>query len=195
MAAQDKDAAAQEPVGFLARWGKRKAEARAPVAAAPLTLPLTPPQAKEAAAAEVAAEPAPSYADVELLTQASDYTRFMSQDVDAGVQRAAMKKLFFSDPHFNLMDGLDTYIDDYSQPDPLPLSMLRQLHQSQALGLFELEEEAPVAAAQDLTPPKLVAPETPSPIHDDDHADLRLQQDDAAGRPGPEDGSESGARA
>ena len=31
-----------------------------------------------------------------------------------------MKKLF-SDPHFNVMDGLDTYIDDYGKPDPLPL--------------------------------------------------------------------------
>ena len=31
-----------------------------------------------------------------------------------------MKKLF-SDPHFNVMDGLDTYIDDYGKPDPIPL--------------------------------------------------------------------------
>ena len=30
-----------------------------------------------------------------------------------------MKKLF-SDPHFNVMDGLDTYIDDYGKPDPIP---------------------------------------------------------------------------
>ena len=32
---------------------------------------------------------------------------------------AAMKKLF-TDPHFNVMDGLDIYIDDYRKPDPLP---------------------------------------------------------------------------
>ena len=40
-----------------------------------------------------------------------------------------MKKLF-SDPHFNVMDGLDTYIDDYGKPDPIPLSMLRRMNQS-----------------------------------------------------------------
>jgi hypothetical protein len=35
------------------------------------------------------------------------------------VKNAAFKKLF-ADPHFNVMDGLDIYIDDYSKPDPLP---------------------------------------------------------------------------
>jgi hypothetical protein len=189
MAAGDKPAAADEPVGFLARWGRRKAEARAQVTAPPAQTPEPPVAALGAVAPEPEPEDIPSYADVELLTPGSDYARFMSQGVDSGVQRAAMKKLFFGDPHFNVMDGLDTYIDDYSQPDPIPLSMLRQLHQSQTLGLFEHEEEAPLAAEQNLTPPISVAPETPSPCHDDDHADLRLQQDDATGRPGPESGA------
>ncbi len=56
--------------------------------------------------------------------------------VDGAVRNAALKKLF-SDPHFNVMDGLDTYIDDYGKPDPLPLTMLRRMRQSAALGLFE----------------------------------------------------------
>ena len=29
------------------------------------------------------------------------------------------------------MDGLDTYIDDYGKPDPIPMPMLRQMNQSQ----------------------------------------------------------------
>jgi hypothetical protein len=33
------------------------------------------------------------------------------------VRNAALKKLF-TDPHFNVMDGLDVYIDDYGKPDP-----------------------------------------------------------------------------
>ena len=215
MGAEDKVAAEGEPVGFLARWGRRKAEARADAsAAAPAKQTATPtapaPASAEAQphgeaatlaapAADLTTVAAPGYADVDLLTQSSDYTRFMGRDVDAGVQRAAMKKLFFSDPHFNVMDGLDTYIDDYSQPDPIPLSMLRQLHQSKALGLFELEfeleeEQEKIAAQQDLTPLAMTpltisATATPSTLHDDDHADLRLQQDDAAGRPGPESGA------
>ena len=32
------------------------------------------------------------------------------------------------------MDGLDTYIDDYGKPDPIPLSMLRQMNQAAVLG-------------------------------------------------------------
>ena len=52
-----------------------------------------------------------------------------------------MKKLF-ADPHFNVMDGLDIYIDDYSKPDPIPEAMLRKLASAKFLGLFDEEEEA-----------------------------------------------------
>jgi hypothetical protein len=40
-----------------------------------------------------------------------------------------------------VMDGLDTYIDDYGKPDPLPEGMLRKLLQSHVLGLFDHEKE------------------------------------------------------
>jgi hypothetical protein len=39
------------------------------------------------------------------------------------------------------MDGLDTYIDDYSKPDPLPASMARQLASAKFLKLFDDEVE------------------------------------------------------
>ncbi|MGS0757921.1 DUF3306 domain-containing protein, partial [Roseateles sp. GG27B] len=61
---------------------------------------------------------------------------------------AAMKKLF-SDPHFNVMDGLDIYIDDYTQADPIPLAMLREMNQSKALKLFEEVDEKASAGASD----------------------------------------------
>lgn len=160
--------------GRLARWSRlktaaSKAEAQTTVPA-PVILPAEP----------VETPPPPGYAEVDLLTPASDYARFMGGDVDGGVQRAALKKLFFSDPHFNLMDGLDTYIDDYNKPDPLPLAMLRQLHQSQVLGLFEHEEKT-----VDQAPEPASLPDD----DDDDHPDLRLQQDDDAGRPGVDQGA------
>jgi hypothetical protein len=73
------------------------------------------------------AEPAPlpTLDDVAKLSRDSDFSPYVARNVDAGVRNAAMKKLF-SDPHFNVMDGLDTYIDDYGKPDPIPLSMLRR---------------------------------------------------------------------
>jgi hypothetical protein len=82
--------------------------------------------------------------DVAQLTRASDYSRFVGTGVDRSVSNAAMKKLF-SDPHFNVMDGLDVYIDDYGKPDPIPESMLRRMTQSKRLGLFD--DETPEADA------------------------------------------------
>ena len=58
-----------------------------------------------------------------------------------------MKKLF-ADPHFNVMDGLDIYIDDYSKPDPIPTPMLRQLASAKFLDLFDEEEKEEAEAAQ-----------------------------------------------
>ena len=106
-------------------------------------------------------------------------------DVDEGVKRAAMKKLF-ADPHFNVMDGLDTYIDDYGKPDPIPASMLRQMVQSHALGLFD-DEKDPAQAVPDGAPAPSLPP-SPStealaaPAPTDEDPALRLQPDDAAGR-------------
>ena len=101
-----------------------------------------------AAASEPAAEPAKplSLDDVKELTKDSDFKPFMTRGVDAGVRNAAMKKLF-TDPHFNVMDRLDIYIDDYSQPDPLPLSMLRQMASAKFLKLVDDDEDAEAAKA------------------------------------------------
>ncbi len=75
------------------------------------------------------------------LTKESDYSRFVGRDVDPGVKNAAMKKLFASDPHFNVMDGLDVYIDDYNRFEPVPRNLLRQLVNARAMGF--LDDELP----------------------------------------------------
>jgi hypothetical protein len=70
--------------------------------------------------------------DVNALTPASDFAPFMARGVDAGVRNLAMKKLF-TDPHFNVMDGLDIYIDDYGKPDPIPESWYAEMRQMKVL--------------------------------------------------------------
>ena len=194
--------------------------------------------AKDSTAKQLSApatKPLPTMDDVAQLTHASDYSRFVTPGVDADVRNAAMKKLF-SDPHFNVMDGLDIYIDDYGKPDPLPASMLRQMVGADFLNLFpedrarrlaeaadaaksaeaaeaaksadvasahstqdaaldpngadqrlEAADNRPTAGATDgpANDPTSSAP-TGSAPHED--TDLRLQPDDAAGRPGPEQG-------
>ena len=138
------------PDGFsLRRWSQRKREvaSKEPPAA---TQPPEPPAAASATAAVVAPEPALlELPPIESLTPQSDFKGFMQPKVDDGLRRQALKKLF-TDPHFNVMDGLDVYIDDYTKPDPIPASVLERLAQSgfvRGLGAPPADEPAPPSAA------------------------------------------------
>jgi len=202
--------------GFLSRWARRKAEARGgaptteaepapsvpadrgepPLPTAPAVPVSTAPPLESTASPAVTPEPPlPTLDDVARLTKDSDFSPYVARNVDASVRNAAMKKLF-SDPHFNVMDGLDTYIDDYGKPNPIPLSMLRRMNQAAVLGLFADESDAdakaplPALASPDGVDPAAVAqsklpvsPSAPEPSTDDD-PDLQLQRDDADRRPG-----------
>jgi Protein of unknown function (DUF3306) len=156
---------------FLSRWSRRKIEARtAAPEAAPATpavplpvgpVPVSPqPMAREAKA-EVALPP------VESLTFDSDFTAFMRPGVDEALKRTALKTLL-QDPRFNVMDGLDVYIDDYSKADPLPPGWVEKLnafaqlgdHQAariEALAKEKLAQEQSVVAAPPQDPPALTA--------------------------------------
>ncbi len=172
--------------GFLSRWSRRKALVRGgeTVAATPLpAAALDPAPAATPAAVVLPAEapppdpvaeapPPPTLGDVAALTRESDYGPFVARSVAPDVRNAALKKLF-TDPHFNVMDGLDTYIGDYNTPDPLPPGMLRKMVQSQLLGLFADEEPA-------------AAPACESPA--DENPAVQLQPDDDARRPAAEPG-------
>jgi len=95
-----------------------------------------------APAREAEPAPPPTMADVALLTPESDFSAFVRQDVDADVRRTALKKLF-ADPHFNTMDRLDVYIDDYNKPSPMSDAMLASLrHAKSVFRHLEKDEEA-----------------------------------------------------
>ncbi len=143
---------------FLSRWSRRKAQVRqggelpvvqplppvgpGPADGAPGTAP--PAEPVPPAAATLPAAPKPTLDDVQALTRESDFSRFVARDVDPEVKNLAMKKLF-ADPHYNVMDGLDTYIDDYNTPVPIPAAMFKQLVQARMLGLLDDELEDQVA--------------------------------------------------
>ena len=91
--------------------------------------------------------PLPTLADAQALTPQSDFKPFMARGVASDVKNAAMKKLF-TDPHYNVMDRLDTYIDDYSLPDPIPEAMLRQMVSAKFLNLFDADEDKQDAVTQ-----------------------------------------------
>lgn len=121
---------------FFARWSRVKAEARQEPAV-PDTLAEAP--SAEAAPADAAAPP-PTIEQVQGLTPDSDFTPFIARGVDETVRRAALKKLF-ADPHFNLMDGLDTYIDDYNKFEPLTPLMVAALNHAKDLIAREFAAE------------------------------------------------------
>ena len=217
--------------GFLGRWSQRKQDIRAgkplaepemttkPVVLADKSSDPTSVQTSETTAViEKPEAPLPTMADVHELTAESDFSPFVAKNVSPEVRNSAMKKLF-TDPHYNVMDRLDIYIDDYSKPDPIPESMLRQMVSAKFLNLFKAEEEAEAAAekaaldakaektsesgglieapvgddahtvsiqsvAQSSTtnlPTQTIAISTPISGPNDDHSDLRLQQNHAAG--------------
>ncbi len=182
--------AEREDDGFLARWSRRKVQVRqgtpvpevpAPALAPPVAVVPAPVAAEAVPPAAEPVPPAPTLEEARALTPASDFRRFVTPNVTPEVRNAALKRLF-SDPHFNVMDGLDTYIDDYGQPDPIPDAMLRLMTQSKALDLFP---EPPPPAAP--VPPE--APALTEAAATDEDPDLRLQPHDAAGPDGAEPGA------
>jgi hypothetical protein len=66
---------------------------------------------------------------IESLTSDSDFSPFLRPGIDEGVKRSALRKLF-RDPRFNVMDGLDVYIDDYTKPSPIEPELVRELMQA-----------------------------------------------------------------
>lgn len=170
---------------FFARWNKRKAQAvPLPAASAPAADP-----AIDAVAGPVAGDPPaatsrplPTLADVEGLTAESDYAAFFAKGVDETVRRSAMKKLFAL-PQFNIMDGLDIYVGDYSQPDPLPPGMLESLlHARDALNPAQFFSR-PVSQLLDLEPEPAAEPAAepaPDPLAATPAADVEAAADAAA---------------
>jgi hypothetical protein len=124
----------------LARWSQRKLEAAAqaaPAAAPPASTP-----------APTTAAPTPAeLPPVESLTFDSDFAAFLRPEVDDQVKRAALKQLF-RDPRFNIMDGLDTYIDDYTQADPIAQDVLADLLQRGLFGAPPAREQPEDGTAQ-----------------------------------------------
>ena len=119
----------------LKRWSRRKLDAsRAQSAssrelsaapAAPAPQPAQPGQPGQPAET-VAPNATPALPPIEALTIDSEFAAFFKPEVPEATKRAALKQLF-RDPRFNVMDGLDVYIDDYTQPDPIPDEMMKQL--------------------------------------------------------------------
>jgi hypothetical protein len=126
--------------GRLARWSQRKLAARkasrgsaaptardetpAPAEAETAPPPVeksvpaaAPPAVQESAAkadAPASGESKPVLPSLDELYANSDYTAFLAKDVPEALTRAALRKLWLSDPVFANLDGLTDYDQDYN---------------------------------------------------------------------------------
>jgi hypothetical protein len=128
--------------GFLDRWSRVKREVKGGA---------VPP-------GTVATNAAPEPPSLERLAEEiaqkgmdADFSAFMQQGVDAGVRRTAIQQLF-KQPAFNVMDGLDVYIENFNLYEALPASELPGIAHARALLFPELEqtETAEEAAAEEI---------------------------------------------
>jgi len=162
--------------GFLRRWARRKTEVREGRAVEPASAPQPQPQhapgpglsapADDALAGGALDAPSqapvadaraptptptpalPTMEDVAALGADSDFSAFVARGVDQAVRRSALKKLF-ADPHFNVMDRLDVYIDDYTQPSPVSEAMLASLNHAKSVFMRAVEDEQGAPQAVD----------------------------------------------
>lgn len=116
-----------KPESFLERWSRLKREPEQ-------TQPETGKHDKEP----------PPLPPIEELGSDSDYSAFMHPKVDPDLRRAALKKLFSSE-RFKSMDGLDVYVGDYSNPEPLAAGMVALLRH--AAGVLGEKDNKPESAA------------------------------------------------
>ncbi len=134
--------------GFLSRWSQRKQQARRGEVPEQLSDPMESAGAPPATHAQEMPLPEPTLREAEQLTSESDFSRFVSAGVKPDVKNMALKKLF-TDKHFNQMDGLDIYIDDYGIADPLPEGWLEKMEHVKGW-LIPREPETPVQAGIDV---------------------------------------------
>jgi hypothetical protein len=132
---------------LLSRWSRRKQEARD-----------RPPQEATKPSKAPEATPQPELPPLDTLSFESDFKGFMDSRVDDAVRRIALKKLF-SDPRFNITDGLDDYAENYAALEDLAPTVVERLqHARRILHGPETEDkdapEARTAEEQRIEQPK-----------------------------------------
>lgn len=172
---------------FLSRWSRRKLEAKE-LAKTPETLPaeiqatelssipreaptsgVTPPVAVDVVQESASAISLPSEADLAAVEKGGDIKAFMTDKVSDDLKNKAFKALF-SRPEFNVMDGLDIYIDDYNKFIPLSQEDVAKMTFSKQL-LSRPDLEIPeVDGHTDLVNPVLPNTYTQSPGVEVNHA-------------------------
>ena len=141
------------PARFLSRWSRLKQRAVVEETAPAVVSPAIPASAGEVVEVSEAGEVSAGASLLPGFT--GDVTALLREELSDTVRKQALKSIF-ADPHFNVMDGLDTYIDDYSISEGISPEMLATLNQARCL--FESDEQENAGAPAKL-PPRVTADE------------------------------------
>ena len=155
---------------FLRRWSQRKSAHRAGRALADKEKPETAPEIESKGAPLPASAteknvpddspPPKDLPSIESLTAESDYARFLRADVPGPLRKAALRKLWTSDPVMARMDPLDLHNLDYTFPKVQ--EVVTSLFQA-GRGMVLSEDEAPKVEAEKIEgPPAAEAPALPA---------------------------------
>jgi hypothetical protein len=87
----------------------------------------------------------PALPSIEELNAASDYTPFLAQGVPEALTRAALRKLWLSDPVLANLDGLNDYDEDFNVVD----QMITSAQSNYKVGRGYLEQDEPEVAEAD----------------------------------------------
>lgn len=170
---------------FLSRWARRKAESRAGTLADEVAAPDAPAPEEEqrdaaltgadAEALETDEDHPAAGIDIESLDANSDFSVFMHEKVPQAIRRRALRKLWWSDPIYANLDGLNDYDEDFTDA-ALVVEGLKATYDEavERMKKREAEEAAtgPVAEAQE----KDDASEDETP--EDETADDGTSEDD-----------------
>src|SRR5713101_3933237 len=108
---------------FLARWSRRKREAKAAVDAAP---PIEPAETPNPAPSAAAGNPPDAEVDlaslppIESITAATDITAFLRKGIPLELSRAALRRAWAADPAIRDFVGLAENAWDFNDPNAMP---------------------------------------------------------------------------
>jgi hypothetical protein len=108
---------------FLARWSRRKREAKATVEAQSPTEPAEAPNPAPSGTAENPADvevDLSSLPPIESITGATDITAFLRKGIPAELSRAALRRAWASDPAIRDFVGLAENAWDFNDPNAMP---------------------------------------------------------------------------
>ena len=176
---------------LLHRWSKQKSqtESQSEPEVADQEQPSEVPETADAVLAEPTSEAPTETVEpddkepvelppIESLDEDSDYSLFMSPEVDEGLRKLALRKLFKS-PMFNVVDGLNDYDDDFTTFEALGdiVTSDMKFHEERKKAEQALREEQSVEPAE-ITEDEDAEPVAQDSAPDGDQTDAVDEQPD-----------------